>query len=210
MKSKVILFSIFTFIFLAACGGSATEEPVVEAEPVETEVVEEDVVEEEPTEEATAVPEEETEAEEAVEEEPEAEEAMEEEAMEEEATEEPVEEETAEGFGDIPMSGVDADTGLEINPESYGPGDTFIVRGTIISMNLTPVTSPEFLIESPDGARYRINSQPIDETFFTDGTQWQAFEYRQGVGAMATVVFDSSLSLSDVPSSDDLVLVMQE
>lgn len=216
---KVHLFTLLllTLILIAACGGG---EPAVETEEVET-AVEETITEAEPTEEPVEEMEEteeaEVEAEEAeAEEMEESEEEMEEEAeaeeemVEEEPTEEPMEEETAVGFGSISMSGTDPDTGLAINPETFGPGDTFIVRGTIISMNLTPVTSPEFLIESPAGTRYRIKSQPLADTFFIDGSQWEPFEYRQGVGAMATIMFGASLEPSDIPTVDDLVLVMQE
>ncbi|MEM7334443.1 MAG: hypothetical protein AAF490_20365 [Chloroflexota bacterium] len=220
MKTKFVIVIISILFFITACGGGSQEaasEP--EAQQPEAEVVEEATAEpEEVVEETESKPEPEDEVME------EDEEMMEEEVVEEETTEEmeedevmeedeemmEEEEDTAVGFGDTPMSGVDPDTGLEINPPSYGPGDTFIVRGTVISMNLTPVTNPEFLIESPEGVRYRVNTQPLEDTFFVDGSQWQPFEFRQGVGAMVTIEFDASLTTSDIPSGSDLVLVMQE
>ncbi|MCP5099383.1 MAG: hypothetical protein GY943_27835 [Chloroflexi bacterium] len=75
-------------------------------------------------------------------------------------------------------------------------------------MNLTPVTSPEFLIETPDGNKFRIRTQPLEDTFFIDDTQWQPYEYQLGVGAQATVTLDASASLSDVAISEDLTLIM--
>ncbi len=223
MKIKQFFIVICVILLLAACGGSSADEssePAAEQQQEEiVEEVQEEVVEE-PTEEVVEEVMEEEEMEEESDEAMEAEdseemteessEEMAEEAEEEMAEEEMAEEETAVGFGDIAMSGIDSDSGLEINPASYGPGDTFIVRGTVISMNLTPITSPEFLIESPEGVRYRVKTQPLDETFFIDGTQWQPFEYRQGVGAMVTIEFDPSLTTSDIPSGSDLTLVMQE
>ena len=210
-----ILVLLFSMFLLAACGGSSNEpaaankevaapqeeasEEAVEAEEVVEEA--EEVVEEEPMEEPTEEP-----AEEVVEE---AEEAVEEEPM-EEPTDEPVEEEADSGFGDLPLSGTDPDSGLAINPDIVNPGDTFIARGIVISMNLTPVTEPEFLIQAPSGTKYRMRTQALEDMFFDDGSQWQAYEYRQGVGATATVTLDASASLSDVAMTEDLVLVMVE
>lgn len=207
---KNILFLLVMLLLSSACGGAATEaEPPAQEETAVTDetTVDEGVVEEET--EAESATEETEEMAETPTEAP-AEEVIIDDAPTEEAVEEVVEDASPSGFGDILMSGSDPDTGLEINPASYGPGDTFIVRGTIISMNLTPVSSPEFLIESPDSVRYRIRSQAVSDIYFIDGSQWQAFEFRQGVGAMATVVFDSSAALTDIPFSEDLVLVMQE
>ena len=202
MKYKTLILLIFSILLVSACGGSSQEPPVVESEPVQEEEIVEAVEE---VEEAI-----EEEAEEGVEEP--TEEVIEEESevAAEEPTEEAVEEDTAVGFGDIPLSGTDPETGLEINPAIYGPGDTFIIRGIIISMNLTPVVSPEFLVESPEGVRYRFQSQPLADTYFTDGSQWLPHEFRQGVGAMATIVFDASLTTADIPSSDNLMLIIQE
>ena len=77
------------------------------------------------------------------------------------------------------MTGVDPDTGLNVNPEMRSIQVTrFIIRGEIISMNLTPTTSPEFLIQSPDGLRFRIQSQDLADTYYDDGDQLQPFQYQ--------------------------------
>lgn len=116
----------------------------------------------------------------------------------------------ASPFGNRPLSGTDPDTGLIVNPESVNPGDTFIVRGEIISMNLTPTTAPEFLLQSPEGLKFRIRSQDLKETFYEDGDQLQAFQYRNGLLAQATVTLAADASPSDIPTSTDLVLVKDE
>ena len=214
MKKFFIITLLLSLLVLTACGGDAEEpaaapsnDETTSSEPAEEEeaVVEEEMAEEEMPEEEDVAEEEEAAEEEMAEEE----EAAEEEEM---AEEEMAEEEEAApvGFGDLPMSGTDPETGLEINPENVNPGDTFIVRGTIISMNLTPITSPEFLIQEPNGRKYRIRTQSLDDTYFLDGSQWKPFEYQLGVGGQATVVFDAEASLSDVPVAEDLVLILQE
>ncbi len=217
MKKLFIITILLSLLILTACGGDTEDETAVEPSNNETTSSESTEEEETVAEEEVAEAEEATEEEEVVEEEEAAEE--EEVVEEEEATEEEEvveEEETSEeeavpgGFGDLPMSGTDPETGLEINPENVNPGDTFIVRGTIISMNLTPITSPEFLIQEPNGRKYRIRTQSLDDTYFLDGSQWKPFEYQLGVGGQATVAFDAAASLSDVPVSDDLVLILQE
>ena len=206
---------LFSLMLIAACGGSSAEEPAASNE--ETSVSQEEVAEvEEVAEEEMA--EEEMAEEEMEEPTEEAEEEMEEPTEEpmEEPTEEPMEEPTEEPmeesspFGDLPLTGTDADTGLEINPDVVNPGDTFIARGIVISMNLTPVTEPEFLIQAPSGTKYRMRTQALEDMFFDDGSQWQAYEFRQGVGALATVSLDASASLSDVATTEDLVLIMIE
>ncbi len=196
----------FGLMLLAACGGSAADEPAASNdEPAvvtqEETVTEEDVPVEEPMEEPTEAPVEEPAA---AAEEPAAEESM------VEPTEAPAEEAAPAGFGDLPMSGTDPDTGLEINPDVVNPGDTFIARGIVISMNLTPVTEPEFLIQAPSGTKYRMRTQALADMYFDDGSQWQAYEFRQGVGATATVTLDASAGLSDVSTTQDLVLIMVE
>lgn len=227
MKRTAVLLMIVALMLLAACGGSSASEspasndsstdsaastdsgetetmeepePAAEEEtPTEAAAEEEPAMEEEPTEEPAAEsdPEAEAEAAPTAEEEPAAEEEM-------------AEEEGPAGFGDLPLSGTDPDTGLEINPEVVNPGDTFLVRGTVISMNLTPVTEPEFLIEAPNGKKYRMRTQPLADMFFVDGSQWQPFEYQLGVGAQGTVSLASDASLSDVATTEDLMLVMLE
>jgi hypothetical protein len=120
----------------------------------------------------------------------------------------------AEAAGDMiasrPASGTDPETGIEINPDTFGPGDEFIVRGTIISMNLTPTVSPEFLIEAPSGRKYRIRSQDLAETYFDDGAQLRPHEYRQGILAEATVSLPSDAGPADILLTDDLTLLREE
>jgi hypothetical protein len=204
MKRILSVLLFISMLALAACGGSSDNEPTTDTTDSNSS---DTTAETSPEEVDTTVTEAaETEDEEAAEESTETEEVNVEEAAEE------VVEETAEegqiGFGDLPMSGIDPDTGFEINPTSVRAGDTYIVRGIIISMNLTPITSPEFLIESPDKIKFRIRSQSLNDTYFMDGTQWKPFEFKLGVGAQATVTLDASARLSDVAVSDDLTLVM--
>ncbi|KAA3660571.1 MAG: hypothetical protein DWQ04_19035 [Chloroflexi bacterium] len=214
MRNLYWIVTLFLgLMLLAACGGSATEEPAaVNEEPAavaeeEETVVEEEEAVEEPMEEPTEVP-----VEEPTEASAETEEEMEEPTEEpmEEPTEAPVEEAAPAGFGDLPLSGTDPETGLEINPDMINPGDTFIARGIVISMNLTPVTEPEFLIQAPSGTKYRMRTQALADMFFDDGTQWKPHEFRQGVGATATVTLDASASLSDVSNTEDLILIIVE
>lgn len=213
MNKKAVLLWIIAFIFLVACGGGGETEPDAPASDNDTssstttettdseeedsnavdseEIVEEPTEESEPTDEA---------------------EPMEEETDEEPASEEPAEEPAASDspFGDRPLTGTDPETGLPVNPEAVNPGDTFIVRGEIISMNLTPTTSPEFLIQSPDGLKFRLRSQDLADTYFEDGDQLQAFQYQNGLLAQATATLAADASPSDIPVSMDLVLVKDE
>ena len=221
MNKKMVLLWIVALLLLVACGGSeaepaapATDNNTSTSSTTETEEESADPTEE-PSEEEMAEEEEEME-EDATEESDEAEETDEadeatEEDTSEEAAEEVVEEAASDSpFGDRLMSGVDPETGLAINPEIVNPGDTFIVRGEIISMNLTPTTSPEFLIQSPDGLKFRLRSQDLAETFFEDGDQLQAFQYQLGLLAQATATLAADASPSDIPTSTDLVLVKDE
>lgn len=204
MNKKAVLTWAIALLLLVACGGgSETESNTPTANndtssSTTTETTEENstsadsaVVEANPTEASN-----ETDA------------VMEEESV---AAEAPVEEAPPSSpFGDRPMTGVDPETGLVVNPDSVNPGDTFLVRGKIISMNLTPTTSPEFLIESPDGIKFRIRSQSLTETFFEDGEQLQPFQYQKGLLVQATVNLAADASPSDIPISADLVLVKDE
>ncbi|MCB8981173.1 MAG: hypothetical protein H6657_27530 [Ardenticatenaceae bacterium] len=212
MNKKAVVFWIIALFLLASCGGGGTTETEAPAttnnssssttsETAETadEAPAADTTEEEAADassEATTDTSSETE------------EAMDESG--EEAA--PAEEAAAPAspFGNRPLSGTDPDTGLIVNPESVNPGDTFIVRGEIISMNLTPTTAPEFLIQSPEGLKFRIRSQDLKETFYEDGDQLQAFQYRNGLLAQATVTLAADASPSDIPTSTDLVLVKDE
>jgi hypothetical protein len=215
MNKKAVLLWIIAFIFLVACGGGGTEPdtPTTGSNANSSTTTENT----EPTEEDSAS----ADAEETEEESPEESESAEEtepaEEVAEAANEEPAsDEEAAESaapgspFGDRPMTGTDPETGLVVNPETVRPGDTFIVRGEIISMNLTPVTSPEFLIQSPDGTNFRLRSQALAETYYEDGDQLQAFQYRNGLLAQATATLSADASSSDIPTSTDLVLIKEE
>lgn len=136
--------------------------------------------------------------------------ADEEMADEEMADEEMADEEMADEApaSDYVYSGTDPDTGLEVNPTDIEQGVEFIVRGSVISMNLTPQSDPEFVIQSPDGTNYRIHTQPLGEIFFLDGvTQLLPHEYKIGMEAHATTVSPVGSTASDVLESTDLVLI---
>ena len=208
MNKKAVLLWIIAFIFLVACGGGSDPEPdapasdndtsssVITETAETTETMEDDngAEDADPTEEGE--PAEETEP-------------MEEETEEDPASEEPAEETAEEStasdspFGDRPMTGTDPETGLPVNPETVRPGDTFIVRGEIISMNLTPTTSP-------DGLKFRLRSQDLADTYYEDGDQLQAFQYQNGLLAQATATLAADASPSDIPTTTDLVLVKDE
>lgn len=221
MNRKAVLLWIIAVLLLAACGGGDEPEPAAPAADNDTststttETEDQSVEEESTTEDVEEAAEEEMDEEAAGEsdesmDENASEEAAEE-AAEEVAEEEPVEEAApASPFGDRAMTGTDSDTGLVVNPESVNPGDTFIVRGEIISMNLTPTTSPEFLIQTVDGLKFRIRSQDLVDTYFEDGDQLQAFQYQLGLLAQATATLAADAGPSDIPTSTDLVLVKNE
>ncbi|MBK8901362.1 MAG: hypothetical protein IPM53_09280 [Anaerolineaceae bacterium] len=212
MNKKAVVFWVIALFLLASCGGSSGTEPDAPAannnnssstsSEVQDAVAEEPAATEPTEEEPTASSEEPaTEA---------SSESEETEATSEEAA--PAEEAAAPAspFGDRPMTGTDPETGLVVNPDAVRPGDTFIVRGEIISMNLTPTTAPEFLIQAPDGLKFRIRSQDLAETFYEDGDQLQAFQYRNGLLAQATATLAADASPSDIPTSTDLVLIKDE
>ncbi|VAW35698.1 hypothetical protein MNBD_CHLOROFLEXI01-394 [hydrothermal vent metagenome] len=210
MNKKAVLLWIIALLLLAACGGgSEPETPATNNDTSSSSTTESaDDADEE-----VSVTETDEEMEEATDEP--SDEAMEEEAMEEEtaddAEDETVEEAApASPFGNRPMTGTDPDTGLTVNPDSVNLGDTFIVRGEIISMNLTPTTSPEFLFLAPGGLKFRIRSQDLADTFFEDGDQLQAFQYQPGLLGQATATLAADASSSDIPTSEDLVLVKDE
>jgi len=201
MKKKVLPIWIVALLLLAACGGGSEPEaaaptaesdtsPSPTAEPADNA----DNADEEDMEEDTTEP---------------SDEVMEEETA--DTTEETAEEAApASPFGDRPLSGTDPDTGLIVNPDSVNPGDTFIVRGEIISMNLTPTTSPEFLILSPGGSKFRLRSQDLADTYFEDGEQLLGYQYQSGILAQATVTLAPDAGSSDIPTSADLILVKNE
>jgi hypothetical protein len=180
---------------LVACGGGAPAEPAVQEEastesaPPEEEAAE--VVEE------TAAPAE-----------------GEEVAAEEPAAEEAAPAEGAEAGGDmvagLPASGTDPDTGLEINPPEVVPGVEFIVRGEIVNANLTPQDSPEFVVLSPSGTRYRIRSQHVNEITYEDGSKPALHEFQRGMLVQATVIQEEDAGATITVHSNDFTLFHSE
>ena len=114
---------------------------------------------------------------------------------------------SAEEGGEALLSGIDPDTGLEINPDPIPYGTDFIVRGEVIQMNLTPQTEPEFVIRAANGLTYRIATQGLADVFLLDGGQLKPFEYKNGMEAMATAFLPPDASLSDVLTSSDFVII---
>jgi hypothetical protein len=204
-KSLWLLVLALMVIALAACGGgAAAPEPQADAPVAEViedtaptdadpEVAEAPAVEEPAAAEPTAEPVEETTAAEPAADEP---------------AEAPAEEAVA-GSG-MAMSGIDPDTGLEINPPQPVSGVDYIVRGELVSFNLTPQDSPEFLVESPDGVRYRIQSQPVPDIFLDDGTQLKPHEYQRGMMAQATARLQESATATSVMLSENLTILAGE
>lgn len=90
-------------------------------------------------------------------------------------------------------SGLDPATGLPLNPDPV-PAGQFIVEGTIISMTLLQ-DNPEFVIRVPSGKSYRLRTQPLTETYYTDGQLVEPTAIRQGMEARATVWVDEETSL---------------
>lgn len=210
MMKKIVPVLMILLLALAACGGDSSEPAAAPAEPetaVETAAETTTETEPEPAADVAADTAETTDAEPAAEEEMPAEEAAAEDPTAEPVEEPPAAEEAAAG---PIVEGTDAETGLIINPDNPSPGDTFIVRGQITSMNLTPQTSPEFLLQAPSGTRYRMSTQPVDETFVEDGSQLQAYEYKIGMWAEATVSLAADAGPSDIYSSDDLTILLYE
>lgn len=113
----------------------------------------------------------------------------------------------AAGDGEGVYFGIDPETGLEINPEVTPRGVEFIARGEVISMNLTPQTSPEFVIRAPNGASFRMATQGLADIFLLDGSQLKPFEYKIGMEAKATVFLAADAALSDVLTSSDFTII---
>lgn len=205
---KIIVVGLVILLLLTACGGNntTTSEPAANTDTGSTSSTEENtaapaatetpMMEEATSEEPTAVESEEPAAEETATEEPA---AQEEDMTEETAADDP--------YGGRPLTGIDPETGLEINPAEVLKGTEFIIRGKVISMNLTPQTAPEFLIESPDGIKYRVHSQGLSDIYLVDGSQLQAFQYRLGMLAQATVYQDPAAGVTSVVETDDLLLL---
>lgn len=177
---------------LVACGGSAAPEPSVgEASAA---VIEETA----PVEQAAP-----TEAPAPVEESAPAEESA--------PLEEPA---PAEEAGDMlagrPTTGVDPETGLEINPPQIIPGVDFLIVGEIMSFNLIPQDRPEFVVLSPTGTRYRIHPQPVDQITYEDGTLPAKMDFKRGMPVMATVRQEEGAGATIVVQSSDFTLLQGE
>lgn len=184
---------------LVACGGSEVPAEAVDASEVPAvSAAEEEAVDE-------AAPVEEAAVDEAA---PVEEAAPADEAAVEEAA--PVEE-AAEASGDMvagrPASGTDPDTGLEINPPTVVPGVDFIVRGEIVNANLTPQDSPEFVVLSPSGTRFRIRSQHVNDILYEDGTKPALHEFQRGVLIQATVRQEEDAGATITVQSTDVTLL---
>jgi len=221
-RKTPLVWLLIMLLFLAACGGSAEEEPAAttsngstssttDTASAETEAEAE--TEAAPADESAA---DETEADEdaaADEEEAPAETGDEAEASDAggaEAEAEPAAETANSPWGDRPLSGVDPETGLTVNPPSVEPGDTVLIRGEVISLNLTPASSPEFLIQSPEGVNYRIRSQSLDNTAYEDGTEIPPHLFKMGMLAQATITKAADATVVDLATSEDLTIINTE
>jgi hypothetical protein len=106
-------------------------------------------------------------------------------------------------------STIDTETGLLLNPDQIFTGVEFVVKGKIVSMNLTPQERPEFVLQAPSGKRYRIRSQSLADTFTADGRQLKAFEYRQGMMAKATVILPLGSTSTDILVTQNFMLLLE-
>lgn len=100
---------------------------------------------------------------------------------------------TSDGGEATPVAEVDPDTGLVINPdlEYAQSGEEFIIDGIVMSLNLTPVTAPEYLVLPTGGTlRYRILGQALAETFYDDGTLVPVTAFQNGIHVRATAKYD--------------------
>ena len=89
---------------------------------------------------------------------------------------------------------VDPETGLLINPLT-DPGGQFIVEGSLVSLNLTPQTSPEFVVRIAPEKTYRVRAQSLADTFFEDGEAVTPSNIRQGMMVRATIEFDPDIAI---------------
>ncbi len=99
----------------------------------------------------------------------------------------------SDGGDAVPEVETDPDTGLVVNPDlDYAQsGEEFIVDGVATSLNLTPVTAPEYLIlSSTSTLRYRILGQALADTYYDDGTLVPVTAFQNGIHVRATVKFD--------------------
>jgi hypothetical protein len=143
--------------------------------------------------------------------EPAAESMAEEPSAQEAAAEAPAEESASSDATDLiagrPASGIDPDTGLEINPATITPGVDYILRAELISASLTPQDSPEFMLTSPAGVRYRVRAQPVPEIKYEDGTQPALHEFTRGMLVQATVRQEEGAGATILVHSTDLTLL---
>ncbi len=105
------------------------------------------------------------------------------------------------------MSGTDPASGLEINPDPIPRGVEFIAIGDVIQMNLTPQSSPEFVIRGPNGVSYRIATQALSDIHTLDGNTLLPHEYKINMIAQATVFLAADAALTDVLTSDNFTIV---
>ncbi|MCA9934141.1 MAG: hypothetical protein H6662_05475 [Ardenticatenaceae bacterium] len=106
---------------------------------------------------------------------------------------------------------LDEATGLPLNPEVL-PDGPFIVEGVVASQNLTPQTSPEFVVRVPSGKTFRIRSQGLADTFYDDGSPIAASEFTQGMQVRATVTqapADETSGSVNLLVSDDLTIIKE-
>lgn len=81
---------------------------------------------------------------------------------------------------------LDEATGLPLNPETIPEGD-FVVEGTVSSMNLTPQSSPEFVLTVPSGRTYRVRAQPLSDILYDDGEVVGIANFNQGMAVWAVI-----------------------
>lgn len=222
-------------LFMVACGGNTATEPVANSGNTNTENAAvndggetettgdegEEAAQDaqtEPAEDESAAGAEDMEEETANEEDAADESTSDEGATEEEAADEAMEEEDAaageeaamedEAGVDLQMSGTDPETGLEINPDPIPKGVEFIAIGEVIQMNLTPQSSPEFVIRAPNNLTYRIATQALGDIVTVDGTALLPHEYKINMIAQATAFLAPDAALSDVLTADDFTIVV--
>jgi len=81
---------------------------------------------------------------------------------------------------------IDEATGLPLNPETIPEGD-FVVEATIASMNLTPQSTPEFVLRIPSGRTYRVRAQALPDILYNDGEAVGVANFVQGMAVRATI-----------------------
>jgi hypothetical protein len=104
---------------------------------------------------------------------------------------------------------IDEETGLPFNPEQAPDGE-FVIEGVLSSLTLTPQNKPEFVVQLPSGKRYRLRSQPLNETFYEDGSPITPPEIRQGMMVRATVLFHPDEGPNGEFRSPDLTFLLTE